>query len=161
MDGNAGTNDKTVGGALNNDYVDITPALELTMKDSLKAFKIDLPYLALFGEYVDNVAQDVQRHNTGYMVGCKFGQEKVAKWGDWQVRYNYAMLGNDSVLDILPDSDRYSGHTGIRGHKVSYQYGLGKNTWLQFAVFRFENIDQSFGRRAPTTVVQCDWNMKF
>ena len=49
------------------------------------------------------------------------------------------MTERDSILDILPDSDRYSGRTGIRGHKGSLQYGLGKNTWLQFAVFRFES----------------------
>ena len=165
LDGKVSTNSATVGGALNNDYVNITPALELTMKDSLKALKIDLPYLALFGEYVDNIAQDVTRDNTGYMIGCKFGAEKVAKWGDWQVRYNYAMLGKDSVLDILPDSDRYGGKTGMRAHEVMIDWGLGPNTWLGFDFYNAWKIPGNFpaasNRTAPTWVYQFDWNMKF
>ena len=165
LDGKVSTNSATVGGALNNDYVNITPALELTMKDSLKALKIDLPYLALFGEYVDNIAQDVTRDNTGYMIGCKFGQEKVVKWGDWQVRYNYAMLGKDSVLDILPDSDRYGGKTGMRAHEVMIDWGLGPNTWLGFDFYNAWKIPGNFpaasNRTAPTWVYQFDWNMKF
>ena len=78
LDGTTSTNSKTVGGALNNDYVDITPALELTMKDSLKALKIDLPYLALFGEYVDNVAPKL--HWCSSNTFSEVLSDKVSDW---------------------------------------------------------------------------------
>ena len=167
LDGTTSTNSKASTNSLTNHYVTIAPALELSMKDSLKALKIDLPYLALFGEYVDNIAQSVTKDNTGFMVGCKFGQEKVAKWGDWQVRYNYAMLGKDAVLDILPDSDRYGGKTGMRAHEVMIDWGLGPNTWLGFDFYNAWKIPGNFSsttltnRTAPTWVYQFDWNMKF
>jgi len=165
LDGTTSRNSRTVGGALNEDFVMVSPALEFTMKDSLKALKIDLPYLALFGEYVENVAQEVKTDNTGFMLGCKFGAEKVTKWGDWQVRYNYAMLGKDSVLDILPDSDRYGGYTGVKAHEVMFDWGLGPNTWLGLDIYNAWSIPGNFptssNRTSPKFVYQFDWNMKF
>ncbi|MCX5687738.1 MAG: putative porin [Candidatus Omnitrophica bacterium] len=166
LDGTAGTNTKNTGlTSLQYQYETIAPALELSMKEPLKKLKIDLPYLALFGEYVENLAHDVKIDNTGYMVGCKFGAEKVAKWADWQVRYNYSMLGKDAVLDILPDSDRYGGKTGMRAHEVMIDWGLGANTWLGFDFYnawKFPgNFASSSNRTAPTWIYQFDWNMKF
>ena len=95
----------------------------------------------------------------------KFGAKKVAKWGDWQVRYNYAMLGKDSVLDILPDSDRYGGKTGMRAHEIMIDWGLGPNTWIGFDFYNAWKIPGNFpsssNRTAPTWVYQFGWNMKF
>ncbi len=173
VDGSTGSNTKMVmtgayatAGLDKYDYRIITPAAEFGIKNPFKALAgipmlsvLDFEKLSFFGEYYQNFGAPDK--NKGFATGFGFGNEKVDDWGKWQVQYVYSMTARDSIIDILPDSDRYSGHTGIRGSKVSYQYGLGKNTWLQFAVFRYENIDQSFGRRAPTTVVQADWNMKF
>ena len=173
IDGSTGSNTKMVmTGSYNNtglnkySFRQITPAVEFGIKSPFKALAnatglsmLDIEKLSFFGEYYQNLAAPDK--NTGFATGFGFGNEKIDDWGKWQVQYVYSMTERDSIIDILPDSDRYTGHTGIRGHKVSYQYGLGKNTWLQFALFRFENIDSSFGRRAPTTVVQAGWNMKF
>ena len=86
------------------------------------------------------------------------GQDKVAKWGDWQFKYLYAMLAKDAVLDVLPDSDRYGGKTSIRSHEGELTLGLGKNTSIGVDVYRSW---RTLSTRAPETLVQVDWNMKF
>jgi hypothetical protein len=163
LDGTAGTNSKDSGGKLIYNYKEITPAVEIAFKEPFKALGVDVPYLAMFGEYVQNVDSSVPNDNTGYMLGFKFGAEKVEKFGDWQFRYNYAMLGKDSVLDILPDSDRYGGKTGMRSHEGMFDFGLGKNTWLGLDYYYGWQIPGNFGstQTKPATVVQLDWNMKF
>ncbi|MFA5287692.1 MAG: hypothetical protein WC394_05445, partial [Candidatus Omnitrophota bacterium] len=77
---------------------------------------------------------------------------------DWQFKYLYAMLGRDAVLDVLPDSDRYGGKTGMRSHEGELTFGLGKNTSLGLDIYRSWS---TIGAKAPETLVQFDWNMKF
>ena len=169
LNGAAGTNSgytlsgSTVSGALLNDYTYINPALEVTFKEPFKALGVDVPYLALFGEYVQNIESSVKNDNTGYMLGFKFGAEKVENFGDWQFRYNYAMLGKDAVLDITPDSDRYGGKTGMRSHEGMFDFGLGKNTWIGLDYYYGWQIPGNFAstQTKPAQVFQLDWNMKF
>jgi len=149
------------------DYSIINPALELTIKQPFAAVGLNVENLKFFGEYLNNLA--VSNKNTGYSLGLQFGNEKIEKWGDWQVRYIYAMLGKDAVFDILPDSDRYSGQTGIRSHEGSISFGLGKNVYLAFDVYRSWQINgkhlssstSGVTGAKPTTLMQFDLNMKF
>ena len=172
LDGSTGTNSKSIGAGVTGlnkySYRDITPAIEFGIKSPFKAISnatglsaLDIEKISFFGEYYNNLAAPAK--NTGFALGSTFGHEKVDAWAKWQLQWVYSMLEKDAIPDTLPDSDRYGGKTGIRGNKVSLQYGLGKNTWLQFAAFRFENIamDTATTRRAPTTVIQADWNMKW
>jgi hypothetical protein len=92
------------------------------------------------------------------MLGFGLGADKVTKFGDWVLKYNYARLEKNAVLDILPDSDRYEGKTNIRAHEIALDFGLGENTWLGFDIYRAQLLTAP---RAPSTVVQVDWNMKF
>jgi hypothetical protein len=140
----------------------VAPAFELKFKEPFNALGIsfiNIPQLKLFGEYVANIADTVPKDNrSGYMVGFGFGADKIGAWGDWQATYNFARLERNAVLDILPDSDRYGGQTNIRGHELKFAYGLGKNTWLEFDVYRAQKLAAPY---APETLVQVDWNMKF
>lgn len=138
------------------DYSMINPALEFSVKEPFKALRLNVENLKFFGEYVNNLA--VSEKNTGFSLGFQFGNEKIGKWGDWQFKYIYAMLGKDTVLDVLPDSDRYSGKTAIRSHEGVFSFGLGKNTFLGVDVYRSERIGVA---KAPETLAQVDWNMKF
>ncbi len=147
-----------IGTSYANDYSDISPALELTIKEPFKSLGLNVENLKFFGEYVNNLA--VSNKNTGSSLGFQLGNEKINKWGDWQFKYIYAMLEKDAVLDILPDSDRYKGKTGMRSHEGALSYGLGKNTFLGFDVYRSWNIVGT-SRKAPETLIQADWNMKF
>lgn len=150
----------TTGNYAHN-YAMFNPALELKVKQPFKVFGLGPESLKFFGEYVNNL--DVSKKNTGFSAGFQLGNEKIGKWGDWQLRYVYAMLGKDSVLDILPDSDRYSGKTGMRSHEAIFNFGLGKNTFLGFDIYRSWGINgiNTGGRAQPETLVQVDWNMKF
>lgn len=142
-------------------YGMLNPALEFKIVQPFKAIGSNIESLKFFGEYVNNL--DVSNKNTGFSAGFQLGNEKIIKWGDWQFRYVYAMLGKDAVLDILPDSDRYSGKTGIRSHEGSFNFGLGKNTFLGFDIYRSWGINgiNSGGRAQPETLAQVDFNMKF
>lgn len=160
LSGTTGTN-TLAGGKLAYKYDFVSPAMELSFKDPFKNLGIDLldvPYLSFFGEYVNNTA--VKKNQSGQMVGLRFGMEKISAWKDWQFMYNYARLEKDAVPDILPDSDRYGGKTGIKAHEGVFTFGLGKNTYM--------NIDYYYGSKiasrklqAPAQVVQVDWNLKF
>ncbi|MFA6358291.1 MAG: putative porin [Candidatus Omnitrophota bacterium] len=163
LSGTVGTNSKNAAGKLLYDYQNITPALQISFKEPFKAIGISVPYLALFGEYVQNINSSVKDDNTGFMLGFKYGAEKIENFGDWQFRYNYAMLGKDAVLDILPDSDRYGGKTGMRSHEGMFDFGLGKNTWLGLDYYYGWQIPGNFAstQTKPAQVLQLDWNMKF
>jgi len=147
-----------IGTSYANNYSNVNPALELSIKDPFKAFGLNVENLKFFGEYVNNL--QVSDKNNGFSTGFQFGKAKIEKWGDWQVRYIYAMLEKDAVLDILPDSDRYSGKTGIRSHEGILTFGLGKNTNIGIDVYRSWNIVGT-STKAPETLVQVDWNLKF
>ena len=138
------------------DYSMFNPALEISIKNPLGAFGLNVGSLKLLGEYVDNLA--VSKKSSGFSTGFKLGHEKINKWGDWQFKYIYAMLGKDAVLDVLPDSDRYGGKTAMRSHEAELTFGLGKNTSLGFDIYRSERIGTA---KAPETLAQVDWNMKF
>ncbi|MFA5144458.1 MAG: putative porin [Candidatus Omnitrophota bacterium] len=136
----------------------ISPALEFSIKEPFKAAGLNVEKLKFFGEYVNNLA--AENDNTGFSLGFQFGHDKVEKWGDWQFRYIYAMLEKDSVPDVLPDSDRYGGKTGMRSHEGALTFGLAKNTSFGVDVYRSWNI-LGTSAKAPETLVQVDWNMKF
>ena len=150
-------------------YSMLNPALELSIKQPFSALGLNVENLKFFGEYVNNFA--VSKKNTGFSAGFQFGNEKIEKWGDWQVRYIYAMLGNDAVLDVLPDSDRYAGQTGIRSHEGIVSFGLAKNVSVNFDVYRSWQINgKHLGPSTspagvigtvPETLIQLDLNMKF
>jgi polyhydroxyalkanoate synthesis regulator phasin len=157
--GTAGTN--TLSGTnLRYDYIVLEPAMEISIAEPLKSTGLpllkDAEVISLFGQYVNNSIPSDE--NNGFAVGFNLGAKKVAKFGDWQFKYIYAMLEKDAVLDILPDSDRFGGRTGIRAHEGIFTFGLSKNTSLGLDIYRGWAITNS--KRAET-LVQVDWNMKF
>jgi hypothetical protein len=150
-----------VGTKWQYNYNMFNPALELSIKQPFGVVGLNVESLKFFGEYVNNFAAPDK--NNGYSMGFQFGNEKIEKWSDWQVKYIYAMLEKDSVLDVLPDSDRYSGKTGMRSHEGTISYGLGKNVSLGLDIYRSWNINNvsTATPKAPETLVQLDLNMKF
>lgn len=164
----AGSNTRNPRNGLRYNYNSFTPALELAIKDPLKqvglrapAF-LDIPYLAIFGEYVDNFS--TANSNTGYAGGLKLGHEKVAEKGQWQAKYQYVMLGTDAWPDVFPDSDRYGGRTGVRSHEVTFSYGLGKN-WTVDLDYYLTTLtsatDDTTGQLKTENLIQLDLNWKF
>lgn len=140
-------------------YTTLTPAAEFTVKKPLEFLGVsflDIPQVKLFGEYVQNPL--VERANTGYSAGFQFGAEKIERFGDWDFKYNYVMLGRDAIPDFMPDSDRYEGSTHIRSHEAILNFGLGPNTYLTGNYYYSRRIVTP---HVPEHMVQVDWNMKF
>ena len=108
---------------------------------------------------MDNL--QVSKSGTGYVGGFKFGSAKIEKWADWQVQYDYRKIEADAIPDILPDADFYNsvagGTTGVSGNRLALQWGLGKNTWLAFNIYR----DKAIKTGLQETTFYADWNMKF
>jgi len=159
LDGKAGTN-SAFGGLLTHDFTVVEPAAQADINKPFEFINVsvfkDVESLSLFAQYVNNT--QASDENNGFAVGFGLGAKKVAKFGDWQFKYIYAVLEKDAILDILPDSDRYSGKTGIRSHEGVLTFGLSKNTFLGLDIYRSWSIIDS---KAAETLVQADWNMKF
>jgi len=162
LPGTTGTN-TNVGGNLTHDFSDLAPMVEVAFNDLFKPIHLDIPYFAFYGEFVDNLNSLVKNRNTGFILGNRFGYEKIEKWADWQLNLNYAMLGKDATLDTLPNADRYGGKTGLRAYQSAFNYGLGKNTWLTLCYYYAYQLKGNFGvtQSKPASVVQVDWNVKF
>ena len=142
-------------------YNSLNPSVELSIKEPLGGV---VPYAAIFSEGIFNVSKDVESSKSGVAFGVKFGAEKVSVLGDWQAKMIYAKLGQDAWLDILPDSDRYSGKTFMESYETALAYGLGKNTYLELDYYYSQNLSKyasaPTGYR-PAHLVQVDWNLKF
>lgn len=111
----------------------------------------------IFGDYSNN--PDPDKDNTGWAAGLKFGHPKVgAAKGDWQFKYQYVHLEKYAWIDNLPDSDRYSGNTNVKGHELILDIGLAKNVSLGLDYYRSDVIK---GASLPENVFQADLNFKF
>lgn len=152
---NAGT------AGLRYNFATLTPALEISVREPLKALNIPLinfPYFSIFGEFVNN--PQVSDNANGHMIGFRLGAEKIANWGEWQLQYSYTRLERDAIPDFLPDSDRFEGSTGFRGHEAILQYGLGKNVIFSFDYYNNQRLIRTAGA-VPEHVFQTDLNFKF
>ena len=159
---NAYGNTRDSSGNVVHDFTNLIPQVEIGVKHPLSKFgldAIDVPYFSIFGEYMDNL--QVSKSGTGYVGGFKFGSAKIEKWADWQVQYDYRKIEADAIPDILPDADFYNsvagGTTGVSGNRLALQWGLGKNTWLAFNIYR----DKAIKTGLQETTFYADWNMKF
>ena len=112
--------------------------------------KLGAGTVSLVGEFIDNyetsTAQDV-----AWSVGTKY------LWDKWSMKYLYADLDANAVPDFLPDSDRFEGDTGVRGHEFELQYEIIKHVAL--------GVDYYHMKRKADKVdenrVQADINVKF
>lgn len=130
----------------------INPLIEINIKEP---FNI-VPNLALFGEYIHNL--DTHQSSNGYTLGFKVGNKKLVKFGDWQFKYGYTLLETFAWPDIFPDSDRYSGRTGVRSHEAALSLALGKNWSLDFDYYR---TDLTSTKDKTEDLFQVDLNFKF
>ncbi len=146
----AGSNTR-VGGNLASTYDSVVFSGELGA-DKIFAGRY---MLAGFFDYVENT--DIDKEDTGFAVGFKFGDKKVKEVGTWQAKYIYADLEQDAVLDFLPDSDRYNGQTGIRAHEIAMKYQAWKN--VQLGLDYYSNSDEL--ANTDQRVLQADLLVKF
>ncbi len=138
-------------GVLKYDYKVFSPSFEAKWKvdgERVKFFK-------LFGEYANNT--EVDDNDSGYEFGLGFGK-KLKSRGDFEVKLNYRHLEKDAWLDIFPDSDAFSGKTGVKGEEIEVKYCLEKNVYLTVDVYNMKKISDTNHKQK---VVQFDLNFKF
>ncbi len=105
---------------------------------------------SLLGELVEN-SDTASNDDTGYLLGFRGAYDL------WSFRYNYARLERNSWPDFLPDSDRYEGRTGIRGHEFLVEYAIMKNVLL--AVNYYLSEQDTTG--SEQDLLQLDLNVRF
>jgi polyhydroxyalkanoate synthesis regulator phasin len=144
----ANTNTR-VGGNLVEDYDALALFGELGVKLPMSA----LPYLAVFGEWIESDADDDE---TAMLAGFKFGHKKVSEFGQWQVVYNYRDIERDAIPDFLPDSDFRGGSTNGKGHEVEVVFGLSKHVTIGLDYYNSELNDKQGGDAQEEDLVQVD-----
>ncbi len=147
----AGTNSTNAAGNLFYDYDSLAGDAELGF---LLNKDWPIPFVALFGQIVksdadEDLDNDGYTDDMGYLLGIKFGDKKVKKFGQWQAKYSYRHLERDAWPDALPDSDFYNGETNVKGSEMEFKFGLAKNVALGLDYYRSKPI-----RVAPGTAVQ-------
>jgi len=111
---------------------------------------------SIFGNYVKSEADS---DNTGWLAGVKFGNEKVSEFGKWQAVYNYRNLEKDAWAEWMPDSDFYSGKTGVKGGEFELTFGLSKNVTFGLDYYMSAPIDNP--NKRDETLMQGDLVIKF
>ncbi|MFA5555051.1 MAG: putative porin [Phycisphaerae bacterium] len=122
-------------------------------------FKVGNMPLALFGNYINNLAAPSGK-NTAWMLGTSIN--KASKPGSWEFSYNYRDVDSDAVFAGLCDSDFMLGGTDGKGHTFGFTYQLTKN--LQAGVNylmaqRYRNRDNLGTQKVD--VIQADLVWKF
>lgn len=132
---------------------------EFGLNDPLsKSFPLQVPRIALFGEYAQN--PNPKDENVVWMGGVYVGHSKVAGKGAWKITGAYKSIGRDSWLDVLPDADFYGGGTDTQGYEALLEYGLAKN--VTFAVdYYHTQRKSSLASPAQESLLQTDINLKF
>ena len=112
--------------------------------------KTDFGKISFITDYTNNLATNTEE-DTAYAVGLKW------KKGKWKAKYIYADLAHNSVPDFLPDSDRFNGDTGIKGHEFAVGYKVNKRVSLGLDFY----ATQDDVTKADQEILQLDLKMKF
>ncbi len=132
---------------------------EIGFNDPLgENFPVYVPRIAAFGEYTRN--PNPRDENTAWMIGGYIGNSTVANKGTWKATWAYKVIGRDAWLDILPDSDFYSGDTDVKGYEAMLEYGLAKNVTFVVDYYRTQR-KSSLADKQPESLLQTDINWKF
>ncbi len=137
---------------------DYTGAGETNTDNNLGSFnlagelgtKIGGGKLALVGEYINNYETNTNE-DTAWSAGFKY------KIGKLKMEYLYVDVDHNAVPDFLPDSDRFGGDTGIKGHEIAVGYKINKHVSVGIDYYATEdpikNVDQD--------LLQLDLNVEF
>ncbi len=142
------------------DYTAPMGAVDVGINDpfgELLPSRIYIPRVGVFGQYTQNPSPDTD--NKAFMAGVYMGNSKVSGFGTWKATAAFKKIEKDAWLDILPDSDFYSGNTGVKGFESIFEFGLAKNMTFVFDYYQARRI--KVANKAPEHLFQADINWKF
>lgn len=105
---------------------------------------------SLVADWVVN-PDTIMAGDRGYLAGMKVSR------GPWSFKYLYADLEADAWPDILPDSDRFDGLTGVSGHEIVLEYELNDHVLLGLDYYAMQRKADG----ADQDLLQVDLNVKF
>ncbi len=106
--------------------------------------------LSIISDMIKNIESD-NGEDFAYSIGFQLARPP------WKFKYIYAKLEHNSIPDFLPDSDRFNGHTGIKGHESELQYIINKNLLLGIDFYSTEDYDNDIEQK----ILQADLLLKF
>jgi hypothetical protein len=142
-------------GTISVNFRDTGASLELGYR---RLIHEEFKRIALFGDFIHNDWAS-KKLNKAYAYGVKLGDMAIDEARDWQLRYQFTRLGQDAVPDILPDSSRYDGQTGVRGINIELDVGLSRNVTFGLEYYRDKKINGE--PKLPASVYQADLEFKF
>lgn len=89
---------------------------------------------------LDNYADNTARTDA-FQIRLDVGLPEIIAFKDWNAFFAYRYLERDSVLDAFTDSVFHAGGTNTRGWMLGGNYGIARNTWLNFLWLSADNID--------------------
>ncbi|MBT4374117.1 MAG: hypothetical protein HOD16_00345 [Nitrospina sp.] len=101
----------------------------------------------LFYEYAVNTSADAPAGNntiaqdldTAWQLGFKFGDKRVKKAGQWQIKTLYRVVQQDAVFYALTDSSFHQGGTNAKGIELGAKYAIRKGMQLGYTFFNTTN----------------------
>jgi len=101
----------------------------------------------LFYEYAVNTSADAPAGNntiaqdldTAWQLGFKFGDKRVKKAGQWQIKTLYRVVQQDAVFYALTDSSFHQGGTNAKGVELGAKYAIRKGMQLGYTFFNTTN----------------------
>ena len=105
---------------------------------------------SVVGEYINNYETNTNE-DSAYIIGFKYQAGKL------QMKYLYADIEENAAPDFLPDSDRFGGETGIKGHELIVGYTINKNVSMRINYYLTKN---KFSKKEQE-ILQLDLNVKF
>ena len=101
----------------------------------------------LFYEYAVNTSTDAPAGNntiaqdldTAWQLGFKFGDKRVKKAGQWQIKTLYRVVQQDAVFYALTDSSFHQGGTNAKGIELGAKYAIRKGMQLGYTFFNTTN----------------------
>jgi hypothetical protein len=107
----------------------------------------------------------IASRNKGYTVRMTAGNPTITRSGQWQLGVGIRKLERDATLDALTDPDFVLGGTNVKGHFLTFAYGIEKNTALGLRYLSGETIDAPLSNigLGPIKVrtLQLDMNVRF
>lgn len=152
----AGT-DIVAGQSRNSETLEDFDLLNANME--LASVVAEIP-VAVYGDWVRNIAKNVGEDKDGVQLGLKVNKAKTP-WNvkeGWEAGYFWQQLDMDATFDEFTDSDFNGGGTNNQGHAFFVTLATLKNS--TFGV-RYLTSHQIKGAKNAEDRVQMDWVTKF